>query len=95
LWSNRACSPPCRPGTGRGWRRSGRSQGLIVEGPGATRKLTSDVRTLLDKFGKPIPGDDEARPLLISEGSARDKLRAIEGNDYLAHAYETFSDSRG
>jgi hypothetical protein len=26
------------------------------------------------------------RPLLVTEGSARDKLRAIEGNAYLSHA---------
>ena len=68
---------------------------LIVEGSGRTRKLTQDARTLLDQFGAPIEGDEEARPLLISEGSARDKLRAIEGNDYLAHIYETFSDRDG
>jgi hypothetical protein len=65
---------------------------LIVEGSGITRKLTKNNRTLLDQFGKPIEGDPEARPLLITEGSARDKLRAIEGNDYLMHVYETFKE---
>lgn len=65
---------------------------LFVDGEETTRKLTqrSDGRTLLELFGEPVPEDPEARPLLISEGSARDKLRAIEGNDYLAHVYETF-----
>jgi hypothetical protein len=63
---------------------------LIVEGSGVTRKLTRDDRTVLDQFGEPIAVDPEARPLLITEGSARDKLRAIEGNDYLAHVYDTF-----
>lgn len=63
---------------------------LIVEGSGVTRKLTHEGRTLLDQFGEPVKGDPEARPLLITEGSARDKLQAIEGNDYLAHVYETF-----
>lgn len=66
---------------------------LVVEGSGVTRKLVRDGRTLLDQFGKPIPRDPEARPLLITEGSARDKLRAIEGNDYLAHVYETFKEN--
>jgi len=62
---------------------------LIVDGLGRTRKLVYDDRRLLDQFGSSIPGDPEARPLLITEGSARDKLVAIEGNDYLLHAYET------
>lgn len=61
---------------------------LIVEGSGVTRKLIADDRTLLDQFGEPIADDPEARPLLITEGSPRDKLRAIKGNDYLAHSYE-------
>lgn len=65
---------------------------LIVEGSGVTRKLTRNNRTLLDQFGEPIEDDPEARPLLISEGSARDKLLAVEGNDYLAHVYETFKE---
>lgn len=66
---------------------------LVVEGSGVTRKLTSSNSTLLDQFGKPIPGDPEARPLLITEASARDKLRAIEGNDYLSHAYERLQEN--
>jgi hypothetical protein len=53
-----------------------------------TRKLIKDNRTLLEQFGEPIEADREARPLLITEGSPRDKLRAIKGNDYLAHVYE-------
>jgi hypothetical protein len=63
---------------------------LIVEGSGQTRKLIHSEQTILDQFGKPRLGDRDARPLLITEGSARDKLRAIEGNDYLSHVYETF-----
>jgi hypothetical protein len=47
---------------------------------------------LLDQFGKPQLGDRDARPLLITEGSARDKLRAIEENDYLSHVYDTLKD---
>jgi hypothetical protein len=63
---------------------------LIVDGEGRTKKLTRDARTLLEQFGEPSLGDREARPLLITEGSARDKLSAIEANDYLAHVHETF-----
>jgi Domain of unknown function (DUF4917) len=68
---------------------------LIVDGSGTTRKLVADDRTLLDQFGEPIPGDPEARALLISEGDARDKLRAIEANDYLLHVYEDFGSRDG
>ena len=68
---------------------------LIVEGSGVTRKLTKAGQTLLDQFGKPIANDSEARPLLITEASARDKLRAIEGNDYLAFAYEQLQEADG
>src|SRR5260221_14326496 len=42
----------------------------------------------MDKFGKPIAGDPEAPPLLVTEGSAADKLAAIEDNVYLSHALE-------
>jgi hypothetical protein len=68
---------------------------LVVGGSGATRKLTQQHGRLLDQFGQAIDDDDEARPLLITEASARDKLRAIEGNDYLAHAYEELKDQEG
>jgi Domain of unknown function (DUF4917) len=62
---------------------------LIVSGAGATRKLRqTTIRTLLEQFGQPIPGDPGARPLLVTEGSSRDKLRAIEGNAYLAHCLD-------
>jgi hypothetical protein len=65
---------------------------LIVQGNGVTRKLTRDDKALIQRFGAPIPGDPDARPLLISEGSARDKLLAIEANDYLACALETLQE---
>jgi hypothetical protein len=68
---------------------------LVVQGSGVTRKLTKSAQTLLDQFGKPIASDPEARPLLISEASARDKLRAIEGNDYLAFVYGQLQDAAG
>lgn len=62
---------------------------LVVEGNGRTRKLRrTGLQTLLDQFGDPIDGDAQARPLLVTEGAARDKLRAIEDNIYLAHALD-------
>jgi hypothetical protein len=60
---------------------------LVVGSSGNTWKLTQrDLDTLLDQFGKPIKGDPRARPLLVTEGSANDKLGAIEENVYLSHA---------
>jgi Domain of unknown function (DUF4917) len=62
---------------------------LVVGGDGATWKLTQrNLDSLLDQFGKPIRGDSTARPLLVTEGSAADKLSAIEDNVYLSHALE-------
>lgn len=62
---------------------------LVVGGTGVTWKLRRSImQTLLDQFGQPIAGDPQARPLLVTEGSARDKLQAIEGNDYLSHALD-------
>lgn len=62
---------------------------LVVGSSGATWKLKqTDLDTILDQFGKPITGDPKARPLLVTEGSAADKLAAIEDNAYLSHALE-------
>jgi hypothetical protein len=62
---------------------------LVVSGSGVTWKLKqTTIKTLLDQFGKPIPGDEQARPLLVTEGSARDKLQAVEANAYLSHALD-------
>lgn len=62
---------------------------LVVGGAGATWKLRqTDLDSILDQFGKSIKGDAEARPLLVTEGSAEDKLAAIEDNAYLSHALE-------
>jgi Domain of unknown function (DUF4917) len=59
---------------------------LVVGGTGITWKLRRDsLQTVLDQFGQPIAGDSQARPLLVTEGSAREKLRSIEANDYLSH----------
>ena len=68
---------------------------LFVDGAGRTRKLVGAGQTLLEQFGKPLADDPEARPLLVTEGSAREKLRAIEGNEYLVHAYDTFKERSG
>jgi hypothetical protein len=66
---------------------------LIVGGTGATWKLTmTSLQTLLDQFGQPIAGDPQARPLLVTEGSTREKLLAIESNDYLAHGLAVLSE---
>jgi hypothetical protein len=60
---------------------------LVVGGSGMTWKLRrTALDTLLEQFGQPIAGDSQARPLLITEGSATDKLNAIEENPYLSHA---------
>jgi hypothetical protein len=62
---------------------------LVSGGSGVTWKLRqTDLDTILDQFGKPITGDPQARPLLVTEGSAADKLAAIEDNVYLSHALE-------
>lgn len=62
---------------------------LVVGESGATWKLRqTDLDTILDQFGKPIEGDAKARPLLVTEGSAEDKLAAIEDNVYLSHALD-------
>jgi Domain of unknown function (DUF4917) len=62
---------------------------LVAGNSGATWKLRqTDLDSILNQFGKPIEGDAEARPLLVTEGSAEDKLAAIEDNVYLSHALE-------
>jgi len=62
---------------------------LVVMGSGETRKLVSgNLETLLDQFGKPLDGDEQVRPLLITEGSAQHKLQGVESNDYLSHALD-------
>jgi hypothetical protein len=61
---------------------------LVTTGrTGKTWKLRGQMaRTLLEQFGQPIGGEPKARPLLVTEGSAADKLRTIDANPYLAHA---------
>jgi hypothetical protein len=62
---------------------------LVTGEGGTTWKLRSNlVSSLLEQFGQPIAGDPKARPLLVTEGSSRDKLQAIEANEYLSHALD-------
>jgi hypothetical protein len=62
---------------------------LVVNASGDTWKLRArESQSLLDQFGEPIADDPEARPLLVTEGTSRDKLRAIESNAYLAHCLD-------
>jgi len=62
---------------------------LIVGESGATWKRTqTTLRGLLQQFGRPVQGEPQARPLLVTEGSAQDKLDVIEGNVYLRHALD-------
>lgn len=67
---------------------------LVVGGSGTTWKLRLGMETLLSQFGKPIDQDPYARPLLVTEGTSRDKLTAIESNEYLAHALERLRQTR-
>jgi hypothetical protein len=64
---------------------------LVTGEGGSTWKLTQsagNLESLLNQFGKPIEGDASARPLVVTEGSADDKLEAIEDNIYLSHALD-------
>jgi len=62
---------------------------LVVGSAGETWKLRqTDLDSILGQFGRPIKGDAGARPLLVTEGSADDKLAAIEDNVYLSHALD-------
>ncbi len=68
---------------------------LVVDSAGTTLKLRRQrIQTLLDQFGQPIEGDPDSRPLLVTEGSADDKLEAILANDYLSHALDQLRENR-
>jgi hypothetical protein len=68
---------------------------LLRTGEGRTEKLRRNLFTLLEQFGEPIETDLQARPLLVTEGSSRDKLRSIESNDYLSHALDRLREVEG
>lgn len=62
---------------------------------GTTVKLTAtSYQNLLSQFGN--YGDDEgAIPLFVTEGTAKDKFRAIQQSSYLSFAYNQFSNHQG
>lgn len=60
---------------------------------GGTHKRVHDGASLLDDFE--IAFDDPQLPLLVSEGTAADKLAAIRRSDYLSFAYAAFAEHRG
>lgn len=60
---------------------------------GGTHKRVPLGASLLDDFE--IGFDSEELPLLVSEGSASDKLAAIRRSDYLSFAYQAFAEHRG
>lgn len=60
---------------------------LVVLGDGTTCKNRASFLGLLDKFGLPFQGDYTARPLIVTEASASDKLRSINANDYLSYCW--------
>ena len=69
---------------------------LYRTGLGQTYKRTAgEWGNLLDDFGTPIPEQDGAVPLFVSEGSSNDKLRSIYTSDYLSFAYTQFSRHSG
>jgi hypothetical protein len=61
---------------------------LVARSDGKTGKHRRSLRAVLEKFGRPMPDDPKARPLLVTEGSARHKLRVIESNEYLTFCRE-------
>jgi hypothetical protein len=65
---------------------------LVVMGSGVTRKLVhTGLRTLLAQFGRPVDGDAQARPLLITEGSSQHKVRTPSASSANATFHWWFS----
>lgn len=62
---------------------------LVVLSDGTTCKRKASLRTLLDQFGEPFRGDRAARPLIVTEARAADKVRSIDGNAYLAYCWKS------
>lgn len=61
---------------------------LVARSDGRVGKHRRSLRNVLDKFGTPLPDDPRGRPLLVTEGSSRHKLRVIESNEYLTFCRE-------
>jgi hypothetical protein len=53
---------------------------------GTLKRASGSGGNILNTFGDPIPGDLNAIPLFISEGSSQNKLASIRSNDYLSFA---------
>jgi hypothetical protein len=63
---------------------------------GQTYKRAAGVwGNLLDQFATPIPDQEDAVPLFITEGTSTDKLRSIYTSDYLSFAYSQFARHSG
>lgn len=61
---------------------------------GATLKRRAEFGTnLLDLFGTPM--EEDAVPLFVAEGEAKDKLATIYRSDYLSFAYQTLLGHEG
>jgi hypothetical protein len=65
---------------------------LVVLGDGTTCKHKASFVGLLDKFGRPFRGDHTARPLIVTEASASDKLRSINANEYLSYCWRVLGE---
>lgn len=61
---------------------------VVVLGDGTTCKRKADGLSLLDQFGRSFRGDHTARPLIVTEAAAHDKLRSIKSNDYLTYCWD-------
>src|SRR5581483_6078591 len=57
------------------------------------KETADDGANLLEKFKTPSAGD--AAPLLVSEGTAEDKYRAITRSSYLEFALRSLNEHRG
>jgi hypothetical protein len=60
---------------------------------GGTRKHVAELGALLDAFPTSFESDDV--PLLVSEGTAEDKLAAVLRSDYLSFAYGRLAEHTG
>ena len=55
------------------------------------KRVHDDEGNLLEQFGK--PNDGNAVPLVVTEGSSRQKLKSIHKSSYLSFAFSKFSSS--
>jgi len=102
LWSDSVHGPcafdPRRVSVHPGWTPIYYLHGalhLVVWPDGVVQKLRrSGIETLLEQFDRPRLGDGGSRPLLVTEGTAGEKRRAISENQYLSHAYKQLQSCR-